>query len=764
MGINKGTKQLVVRPTEENMHRLSSVMHVRSKMQEVVKQLVGIGNSECGESHHLPDKVSTKSQHTLVKIEHNISSMLETLRQSGMFQYVEENRGLVNFLAGIKASPEQEKDLLSFHTIGETDYKQYVDYCILRIHATRGVQRRRRLTTFSTKRKERKRVKQIERERKNLEKCLRRKLQWIGTREDKTSDISEQLTILPYAITDDTSLPLKGTKSKTTDFLSKRYCEASLVVQNVPANWVAHSVIMEGMFMIHTPPLSHHRTILHYATSLLQKYTLKHYKAGCIEVHILFDNPECFKVSPKSLEHQRRYPNTAQVVDHKHHDFNPNLPNVRDWGNILKCKSCKRNLTEALANAMLQTAAVVLQEHTRLIVAGSFRGSNCNKAFMVTKSDSKPCSVEALETNMEEGDMRVWIHCKNSAGTRKIIFSPDTDTYHIGMSVLNDTRISECDIYVQLNREGSKYMHLSSLPDAVCNDRELGTIPDSRLLQCLQTLYVTTGCDYTSFFHGIGKVAFLKTFYQYSDFISAGTDYPGTLADITPEEESLGFLSFARLIGTAYFKQNVASFTHRTPQAHFNSISRSNISAKQHHLLWLDDVRSTCWVHAGSPADEMPSNDALMFHWRRSVWVIHMWHQCLKNHVELLPITKYGWSLNGDSLSVVWESQKNIEEVKQRILYYTSGCKCRSGSRLCNSKRCSCVRNKQPCGPACMQCGDRCVNTGQSEIHSSPLNEGSETSSDEQNSEDETTCENEEVIDDPEIEQIMREVFGNVLL
>ena len=31
-------------------------------------------------------------------------------------------------------------------------------------------------------------------------------------------------------------------------------------------------------------------------------------------------------------------------------------------------------------------------------------------------------------------------------------------------------------------------MHLSSLPDAMCKERELGTIPDSRLLQCLQTL------------------------------------------------------------------------------------------------------------------------------------------------------------------------------------------------------------------------------------------------------------------------------------
>jgi len=141
--------------------------------------------------------------------------------------------------------------------------------------------------------------------------------------------------------------------------------------------------------------------------------------------------------------------------------------------------------------------------------------------------------------------------------------------------------------------------------------------------------------------------------YQYSSFISAGTDYPETLSDVTPETESLGFLSFVRLIGTAYFNLNVASFSHRTPQAHFNSPSEPNLTSKQHHLHWLDEVRSTCWVRAGLPADEVPSNDVLILHWRRSVWVIHMWHQCLQNRVELLPITQYGWAMDGGTLNIV---------------------------------------------------------------------------------------------------------------
>jgi len=46
---------------------------------------------------------------------------------------------------------------------------------------------------------------------------------------------------------------------------------------------------------------------------------------------------------------------------------------------------------------------------------------------------------------------------------------------------------------------------------------------------------------------------------------------------------------------------------------------------------------------SGSPADEVPSADVLYLHWRRSVWVINMWHQALRKTPELLPITDYGW-------------------------------------------------------------------------------------------------------------------------
>jgi len=38
-----------------------------------------------------------------------------------------------------------------------------------------------------------------------------------------------------------------------------------------------------------------------------------------------------------------------------------------------------------------------------------------------------------LTCDAEESDTRVWLHVVHSAGTRKLLFSPDTDVYHIGL-------------------------------------------------------------------------------------------------------------------------------------------------------------------------------------------------------------------------------------------------------------------------------------------------------------------------------------------
>ena len=99
------------------------------------------------------------------------------------------------------------------------------------------------------------------------------------------------------------------------------------------------------------------------------------------------------------------------------------------------------------------------------------------------------------------------------------------------------------------------FLNLTQLLVALKTDPDLSHIHPDILPQVLQTLHVSTGCDYTSFFSKIGKATFFRYFCQYASFITSGSDptTPGTLShtSIPSDEHKLGFLAFIRLVGTA---------------------------------------------------------------------------------------------------------------------------------------------------------------------------------------------------------------------
>ncbi len=58
---------------------------------------------------------------------------------------------------------------------------------------------------------------------------------------------------------------------------------------------------------------------------------------------------------------------------------------------------------------------------------------------------------ECYTSNAEEADTRLWFHVKHSGGQKKLLFSPDTDVYHIGLTAAN---LTTNDIIIQLNAIG----------------------------------------------------------------------------------------------------------------------------------------------------------------------------------------------------------------------------------------------------------------------------------------------------------------------
>ena len=162
---------MVVRPTKDNLHRLSYSLPFRARMLSTFM------------SHLFPEqfKVTTqddvigKCSKTRAKVDENIMHMMTVIGQSSMLEITTENRGLKNFLSNQPANPEQSHDLLSFRTMGQEHLLAYIDTCILH-KATAEAPRNRlhRIKTFATSTRDKLRSKQIQREEQLVQACTNR--------------------------------------------------------------------------------------------------------------------------------------------------------------------------------------------------------------------------------------------------------------------------------------------------------------------------------------------------------------------------------------------------------------------------------------------------------------------------------------------------------------------------------------------------------------------------------------------------------------
>ena len=96
---------------------------------------------------------------------------------------------------------------------------------------------------------------------------------------------------------------------------------------------------------------------------------------------------------------------------------------------------------------MLEMVAQSLQPDQKFFTSGGFYGELCNKCISITNENQKEV-FSILESNSEETDLRIWLHCKYAFGTKKIIYSPDTDVYHIGLPLVHQWDVPN-DIYIQ---------------------------------------------------------------------------------------------------------------------------------------------------------------------------------------------------------------------------------------------------------------------------------------------------------------------------
>ena len=130
---------------------------------------------------------------------------------------------------------------------------------------------------------------------------------------------------------------------------------------------------------------------------------------------------------------------------------------------------------------------------------------------------------------------KIWLHVVNSTGSKKLVLSPDTDIYQIGLPIVNGTDL-ECLIRLSFfNSIEHQFLDIQALISAFHNDPELAALDPVAIPSVMQMVYICTGCDFISFFNGFGKATFMATLFEYSSFICSNTVYtPGMLSDCDP--------------------------------------------------------------------------------------------------------------------------------------------------------------------------------------------------------------------------------------
>ncbi len=111
----------------------------------------------------------------------------------------------------------------------------------------------------------------------------------------------------------------------------------------------------------------------------------------------------------------------------------------------------------------------------KFVTAGGLQKDLTDKALVVT-NESEAQTDPRLSCNAEESDVRIWLHVLCSSGKRKLVLSPDTDVYHVGLPIIAQTYL---EVMIQLSPFSSleyRILNLQALIKAFHNDPDLASL------------------------------------------------------------------------------------------------------------------------------------------------------------------------------------------------------------------------------------------------------------------------------------------------
>ena len=153
-------------------------------------------------------------------------------------------------------------------------------------------------------------------------------------------------------------------------------------------------------------------------------------------------------------------------------------------------------------------------------------------------------------------------------------------------------------------------------------------------------------------------------------------------------------------------KKHGSGFNGTSPEAYFNRGFFPSHTALQYHKAWLENIRQCIWDQIQFKNEMIPNNDVLHWHWKRVCWVLDLWAQADRNTIIPKPLSNYGWKVQDNTLAVDWDSDVNMDAVKEQVEGLLKGCGCKTG---CQTWQCRCKVKGKGCGEGC-NCTN-CTNT-----------------------------------------------------
>ena len=105
--------------------------------------------------------------------------------------------------------------------------------------------------------------------------------------------------------------------------------------------------------------------------------------------------------------------------------------------------------------------------------------------------------------------------------------------------------------------------------------------------------------------------------------------------------------------------------TYPTPTSLFNSVSEDDdFTSLIKHSAWLELLRERIWSKIRYEEEMIPSDEALRRHWKRACWILSIWEQCTQNSITYPPLVGNGWNLSHGNLTIDWDSEENMANIK----------------------------------------------------------------------------------------------------